>query len=85
LNFYNILCIGPQPEKTWKEECKRLVMTAFARSEKRLKPNWRELFTDVYDEMPAHIREQKKQMEEHVQKYAEHYPLKSFSTKPEVA
>ena len=31
-------------------------MTAFASAEKRLKPGWRELFTDVYDEMPAHIR-----------------------------
>lgn len=99
-------------EKEWKENCKRQVMTAFARAEKKLKPNWKEIFTDVYYEMPLHItcvssylvhfqifaffslfnfylqkftlsfllhREQMKQMEEHVQKYAEHYPLKNFS------
>lgn len=43
-------------EKEWKEDCKRQVMTAFARAEKRLKPNWKELFTDVYHEMPSHIQ-----------------------------
>ena len=93
---------GDAQEKAWKEECKRQVMMAFARAEKRLKPDWRELFTDVYDEMPTHIRyligesdpesstnysfssccrEQMKEMEEHVQKYAEHYPLKTFAPK----
>ena len=43
-------------EKEWKEDCKRKVMTAFARAEKKLKPNWKEVFTDVYHEMPSHIR-----------------------------
>ncbi len=43
-------------EKEWKEDCKRQVMTAFARAEKKLKPNWKEIFTDVYHEMPTHIR-----------------------------
>lgn len=43
-------------EKEWKEDCKRQVMTAFARAEKKLKPNWKEIFTDVYHEMPSHIR-----------------------------
>ncbi|EFX84437.1 hypothetical protein DAPPUDRAFT_301077 [Daphnia pulex] len=70
---------GDAQEKEWKEDCKRQVMTAFARAEKKLKPNWKEIFTDVYHEMPSHIREQMKQMEEHVQKYAEHYPLKNFT------
>ncbi|KZS13846.1 2-oxoisovalerate dehydrogenase subunit alpha [Daphnia magna] len=70
---------GDVQEKEWKEDCKRQVMTAFARAEKKLKPNWKEIFTDVYHEMPSHITEQLKQMEEHVQKYAEHYPLKNFS------
>lgn len=45
-----------EQEKEWKEDCKRQVMTAFARAEKKLKPNWKEIFTDVYDEMPSHIR-----------------------------
>ncbi len=27
-------------------------MEAFARAEKTLKPNWKEMFTDVYDDVP---------------------------------
>ncbi|KAK2709804.1 hypothetical protein QYM36_013469 [Artemia franciscana] len=31
-------------------------LQAFARAEKKLKPNWTELFKDVYHEMPQHLR-----------------------------
>ncbi|XP_065559795.1 2-oxoisovalerate dehydrogenase subunit alpha, mitochondrial-like [Artemia franciscana] len=65
-------------EKAWKEQNKKEVLQAFARAEKKLKPNWTELFKDVYHEMPQHLREQMKQMQEHVKKYEEHYQVKSF-------
>jgi TPP-dependent pyruvate/acetoin dehydrogenase alpha subunit len=29
---------------------------AFAKAEKKLKPNWKEMFTEVYDEMPKDLR-----------------------------
>ena len=32
------------------------VLEAFARAEKKQKPNWREMFTEVYDEMPKDLR-----------------------------
>lgn len=38
--------------KTTKELC----LKEFGAAEKRLKPNWKEMFTDVYHEMPGHIK-----------------------------
>ena len=32
------------------------VLQAFARAEKRLKPTWTEMFSEVYDEMPTDLR-----------------------------
>ena len=31
------------------------VMEAFANAEKTKKPNWKEMFTDVYDDVPDHL------------------------------
>ena len=32
------------------------VMTAFAKAEKKLKPRWQEMFTDVYHDVPPHLK-----------------------------
>ena len=32
------------------------VLTAFAAAEKKQKPDWREMFTEVYDEIPKDLR-----------------------------
>lgn len=32
------------------------VLKAFAGAEKKLKPHWKEMFADVYHEMPDHIK-----------------------------
>ena len=32
------------------------VLEAFAKAEKKKKPNWKEMFTEVYDEMPKDLR-----------------------------
>merc|ERR1712105_24405 len=45
-----------QQEKEWKNESKKKVLEAFARSEKLLKPNWKEMFTEVYDEIPVDLQ-----------------------------
>ena len=36
-----------QQEKEWKNQSKKEVLQAFARAEKKLKPNWKEMFTEV--------------------------------------
>lgn len=43
-------------DKQWLEECKKNVMTNFAAAEKKLKPNWKEMFHDVYQDMPKNIK-----------------------------
>ena len=65
-------------EKEWKETSRKEVMTAFARAEKKLKPKWQEMFHDVYDEIPLHLQQQKKDMEEHLSIYGSEYPLKNY-------
>ncbi|XP_063610540.1 2-oxoisovalerate dehydrogenase subunit alpha, mitochondrial-like [Penaeus indicus] len=66
-------------EKQWKDDCKRQVMQAFARAERRQKPGWKALFTDVYDNMPEHLQEQYEYMRSHVEEYEDHYPTKHFA------
>lgn len=57
---------------------RKQVLAQINQSEKIPKADWRETFQDVYAEMPQHLRDQLKQMEEHIEQYKEHYPLKDF-------
>jgi 2-oxoisovalerate dehydrogenase E1 component alpha subunit len=57
---------------------RKLVLAQMNLSEKIPKPNWREMFNDVYDEMPKHLRDQMKEMEQHIEQYKQHYPLKDY-------
>lgn len=66
-------------DKQWLEECKKNVMTNFAAAEKKLKPNWKEMFHDVYQDMPKNIKDQMSEMEKHVKQYSQHYPLKNYA------
>ncbi|KAE8750384.1 hypothetical protein FOCC_FOCC002943 [Frankliniella occidentalis] len=67
-------------ENEWKESTRKQVLKAFAEAEKRPKPNWKEMFHDVYQDMPSHLRSQMKEMEDHVAKYKDHYPLSSYKS-----
>lgn len=68
-----------EKEKEWKQKSKTAVMEAFARSEKKLKPDWRLMFTDVYEKMTPDLKEQLQGMEDHLKKYGDHYPLKNYA------
>ncbi|NXE17363.1 ODBA dehydrogenase, partial [Lophotis ruficrista] len=54
------------------------VMEAFEQAERKPKPSLRLLFSDVYREMPPHLRRQQEALEQHLQHYGEHYPLEHF-------
>ena len=54
------------------------VMEAFEQAERKPKPNPQLLFSDVYREMPPHLRRQRAALERHLQHYGEHYPLEHF-------
>lgn len=66
-------------DKAWKDTCQKKVMQAFAAAERKQKPNWRQMFTDVYKEMPPGLRSQMESMEAHVKEYEDHYPTANFS------
>jgi len=68
-------------EKDWKDDSRKQVLKAFAAAEKRLKPDWREMFTEVYDEMPVDLRRQKEEMEAHVKMYRDKYPVQNYEEK----
>merc|ERR1712150_336411 len=55
-----------EKEKEWKQTSRKQVMEAFANAEKTKKPNWKEMFTDVYDDVPDHLVEQMNDMEKHL-------------------
>jgi len=67
-----------EKEKEWKQSSRKQVMEAFANAEKTKKPNWKEMFTDVYDDVPDHLVEQMNDMEKHLELYKNEYPPKNY-------
>jgi len=67
-----------QQEKEWKDSSRKQVMEAFARAEKKQKPKWEEMFLDVYDDVPPHLKAQMEKMGEHLKTYGDKYPLKNY-------
>jgi len=65
-------------DKEWKDDSRKKVLQAFARAEKRLKPAWSEMFTEVYDVMPEDLKRQKEEMEAHVDLYRDKYPVQNY-------
>jgi len=70
---------GESQDKEWKKEAKKKVLDAFSKAEKTLKPSWQELFTQVYDDVPKDLQKQMEEMEAHVEKYKDQYPLGNFA------
>ncbi|KAF2901018.1 hypothetical protein ILUMI_05158 [Ignelater luminosus] len=66
-------------EKKWLAEARKNVISAFEEAEKRPKPNWSEMFKDVYETMPDYLVKQMESMQKHVEQYKEHYPVKNYS------
>ncbi|KAM9590792.1 2-oxoisovalerate dehydrogenase subunit alpha, mitochondrial-like isoform 2-T2 [Morphnus guianensis] len=69
-----------EEEKGWRKSSRKMVMEAFEQAERKLKPNPQLLFSDVYREMPPHLRRQRAALERHLQHYGEHYPLEALRT-----
>ncbi|XP_069702519.1 2-oxoisovalerate dehydrogenase subunit alpha, mitochondrial isoform X2 [Periplaneta americana] len=65
-------------ERSWRDETKKIVVKALARAEKVLKPDWKEMFHDVYYDMPDQLRKQMKYMEDHVERYKDKYPVNNY-------
>lgn len=77
LELHGLWC--QEKEQELINSTKKEVLRVFAEAEKKLKPHWKELFTDVYKDVPYHIRNQMNLMEKHLEEFKEHYPLSSYT------
>lgn len=64
---------APEEETQLRDAERLAVLRALEAAEGKPKPPLSELFTDVYADKPAHLREQERELAEHVAKYPEHY------------
>ncbi|XP_011162640.2 2-oxoisovalerate dehydrogenase subunit alpha, mitochondrial [Solenopsis invicta] len=58
---------------------KKEILHVFREAGRKSKPHWKNLFTDVYKEIPDHIKKQMNIMEKHLEEFKEHYPLQSYT------
>ena len=73
------MCLTVLPlDHDHKIDHKNQVMEAFVKAEKRQKPNVRHMFEEVYDQIPDNLSRQWEDLKKHVDKYPQHYPIKSF-------
>ncbi|KAI5637661.1 dehydrogenase e1 component domain-containing protein [Phthorimaea operculella] len=69
-----------ETDKATVKEARNLVVRTMQEAEKKKKPHWKEMLEDVYYEMPPRIQKQMQQMEEHLSKYKEHYPMNQYQS-----
>ncbi|XP_030028313.2 2-oxoisovalerate dehydrogenase subunit alpha, mitochondrial isoform X2 [Manduca sexta] len=67
-------------DKSWQKEARDTVLRTMQEAEKKKRPNWREMLEDVYHDMPPRIHKQMQEMEQHLKKYSEHYPLDQYES-----
>jgi len=64
-----------------QNECRQAVVAAMKTAEAAKKPHLDHTFTDVYDQMPKRLEEQRAELMEHLKKYGDNYHLEQFSEK----
>jgi len=64
-------------DNTLFEQLRDEVLAAVKVAEKIAKPELRDLVTDVYDQVPAHIEIQYAELVEHIKQYPDAYPVTS--------
>ncbi|CAH0587190.1 unnamed protein product [Chrysodeixis includens] len=69
-----------EDEKALVKDSRELVVRNMQEAEKKQLPHWKEMLEDVYYEMPPRIQKQMKQMEEHLKKYPDKYPLNLYQS-----
>ena len=72
-----------EKNKLWNEEMEKEtvktirkdVLQALTKAEKEKKPDWQELFTDVYDTPTPALVEQQQELVKHMEKYPDRYDM----------
>ena len=65
-------------EADTRTQARAEVLQAMRAAETALKPPISQMFDDVYDVLPQHLKEQKEQMMEHLSKYGDKYGLEGY-------
>ncbi|CAG5002717.1 unnamed protein product [Parnassius apollo] len=65
-------------EKQCVKEARDTVVRTMQEAEKKKRPHWKEMLEDVYYDMPPSLQKQMNQMEKHLEKHSEHYPLSQY-------
>jgi 2-oxoisovalerate dehydrogenase E1 component alpha subunit len=65
-------------KETWARS-RTAVLEALKKAETQLKPAVSELWNDVYDELTWPLKEQKRELEEHLAKWSSEYPMSSHA------
>lgn len=60
-------------------ELRKTVLECMKKSEGKPRPPMSQLFMDVYDEAPQHLKEQEQELMAHLEKYGSHYGLDEFA------
>ncbi|GAM25153.1 hypothetical protein SAMD00019534_083280, partial [Acytostelium subglobosum LB1] len=71
-------------EKTTVKEAREAVKNALMKAEKQKKPKISELFTDVYDDIPDHLKLQQQELIEHLKLYPDEYPVDQYAAEDSV-
>ncbi|CAG9132579.1 unnamed protein product [Plutella xylostella] len=69
-----------EEDKAWLKESRDNVVKTMQDAEKKQKPHWKEMLEEVYHDMPPRLQKQMQQMEQHLKKYKEHYPLNQYQS-----
>ncbi|CAJ0558322.1 unnamed protein product, partial [Mesorhabditis spiculigera] len=64
-----------QWDNEWALQVRERVLTAFAASEKIQRAPYHEMFEGVYDKLPAPLRRQRQELDDHLAEFGTHYPL----------
>ncbi|XP_050544720.1 2-oxoisovalerate dehydrogenase subunit alpha, mitochondrial isoform X2 [Daktulosphaira vitifoliae] len=63
-----------QDDIQYENIVRKELLETFTISSKKKKPDWRHMFSDVYNNQPVHLLEQMKSLEEHLKENSQHYP-----------
>eukprot|EP01116_Phalansterium_solitarium_P013111 TRINITY_DN3007_c0_g1_i1.p1 TRINITY_DN3007_c0_g1~~TRINITY_DN3007_c0_g1_i1.p1 ORF type:complete len:439 (+),score=138.04 TRINITY_DN3007_c0_g1_i1:117-1433(+) len=68
-----------EQEAALRKQARTDVLAALGRAENEKKPAISELFNDVYDQLTPQLIAQQKQLQEHLARYPDKYPLDTFA------
>lgn len=66
-------------ESTTRQRLRKTVLEELARAEKEKKPAMSEVFTDVYADIPPHLRKQQEELAEHLAEFGDKYGLDMYA------